>query len=74
MAPPAAEVESVGCGALHQRMVERYAPPSLIVGPGYKVVHLSKRAGRYLVHLPSVAVVEPGEALGAVSSGLFGRP
>ena len=35
-------------GALHQRMVERYAPPSLLVGPDDEVVHLSERVGRYL--------------------------
>ncbi|HEX9737366.1 MAG TPA: chemotaxis protein CheB, partial [Thermoanaerobaculia bacterium] len=37
-------------GALHERMVERYAPPSLLVGPDDTVIHLSERAGRYLVH------------------------
>jgi two-component system, chemotaxis family, CheB/CheR fusion protein len=36
-------------GALHQRMVERYAPPSLLVTPDDKVAHLSDHAGRYLV-------------------------
>ena len=37
-------------GSLHQRMVEMYAPPSLLVSPDDKIVHLSERAGRYLVH------------------------
>jgi two-component system, chemotaxis family, CheB/CheR fusion protein len=37
-------------GVLHQRMVERYAPPSLLVSPNDKVAHLSEHAGRYLVH------------------------
>ncbi|HMB54518.1 MAG TPA: PAS domain-containing protein, partial [Thermoanaerobaculia bacterium] len=37
-------------GALHHRMVERYAPPSLLVSPEDKVLHLSEHAGRYLVH------------------------
>ena len=37
-------------GALHHRMVERYAPPSRLVGPDGKVVHLSEHAGRYLEH------------------------
>jgi two-component system CheB/CheR fusion protein len=35
-------------GALHQHMVERYALPSILVGPGGKVVHVSQHAGRYL--------------------------
>ncbi|WP_339749444.1 CheR family methyltransferase [uncultured Rubinisphaera sp.] len=37
-------------GKLHQRMVERYAPPSLLVSPDDKVIHLSAHVGRYLVH------------------------
>jgi len=40
----------VAYGKLHARMVERYAPPSLLVAPDDKVVHLSERVGRYLVH------------------------
>ncbi len=35
-------------GALHQKMVERYALPSILVGPGEKTVHVSHHAGRYL--------------------------
>jgi len=37
-------------GALHERMVERYAPPSLLVDAHDTVLHLSDRAGRYLDH------------------------
>ncbi len=37
-------------GLLHQKLVERYAPPSILVSPDYKVVHFSEHAGRYLVH------------------------
>lgn len=36
--------------ALHQIMLERYAPPSILVGPDDKLVHLSEHGGRYLVH------------------------
>jgi two-component system, chemotaxis family, CheB/CheR fusion protein len=36
-------------GALHQRMVERYAPPSILVSPDDRVAHVSEHAGRYLV-------------------------
>jgi two-component system CheB/CheR fusion protein len=35
-------------GALHQKMVERYAPPSLLVDQDFRVVHASEHAGRYL--------------------------
>ena len=41
-------VEPVAYGALHQRMVESVAPPSVLVSPDDKVVHLSEHAGRYL--------------------------
>ncbi len=40
----------IAYGTLHARMVERYAPPSLLVSPDDKVVHMSEHAGRYLVH------------------------
>jgi two-component system CheB/CheR fusion protein len=42
--------EPVAYGTLHQRMVERYAPPSLLVSADNRLVHLSEHAGRYLVH------------------------
>jgi len=44
------ENEPVAYGVLHQRLVERYAPPSLLVSSDDKVVHLSEHAGRYLEH------------------------
>ncbi|HUE76398.1 MAG TPA: chemotaxis protein CheB [Longimicrobiales bacterium] len=40
----------VAPGALHQRLVERYAPPSLLVSADDTVLHLSEHAGRYLDH------------------------
>ena len=39
---------AAGYGSLHQRMVERYAPPSLLVDSEYNVLHVSEHAGRYL--------------------------
>ena len=33
---------------LHRRMLEAYAPPSIVINEAYDVVHLSSRAGRYL--------------------------
>ena len=34
---------------LHQRLLEEYAPPSLVVDDQHNIVHLSDRAGRYLL-------------------------
>jgi two-component system CheB/CheR fusion protein len=39
----------VAYGSLHQRMVEKYAPPSILIGSDNKILHLSEHAGRYLV-------------------------
>lgn len=36
-------------GKQHQRMVEKYAPASMLVGEDYRVLHLSKDLDRYLV-------------------------
>lgn len=37
-------------GVLHQRMIEQHAPPSALVSPDNKIVHLSEHAGRYLLN------------------------
>ncbi len=34
---------------LHQRLLEAYAQPSLVVNQDHEIVHLSERVGRYLV-------------------------
>ena len=36
--------------ALHHNLLERFAPPSILIGPDNQLVHLSEQAGRYLVH------------------------
>lgn len=33
---------------LHQRLLEQYAPPSVIINSDYEIVHLSEHAGRFL--------------------------
>ena len=38
----------VSQGVLHQKLVERYGPPSLLLSPDYQVIHVSENAGRYL--------------------------
>ncbi|MFO7934687.1 MAG: CheR family methyltransferase [Bacteroidales bacterium] len=35
-------------GELHHKIIEQYAPPSIILGSDYQVLHVSKTAGRYL--------------------------
>lgn len=35
-------------GELHLRMLEQYAPPSVLLNQDYEIVHLSERAGRFL--------------------------
>jgi two-component system CheB/CheR fusion protein len=37
-------------GLIHHRFLERFAPPSVLVGLDNQLVHLSESAGRYLVH------------------------
>ncbi len=41
--------EAIAYGPLHQQLVEQYAPPSLLVSPDNKIVHISEHAGRYCV-------------------------
>jgi len=36
-------------GELHHRLVERYAPPSVLVNDDLEIMHLSEHAGRFLV-------------------------
>ncbi|REJ82684.1 MAG: GAF domain-containing protein [Planctomycetota bacterium] len=42
--------DSRSYGTLHQQIVERYAPPSVLVSPDDRIVHVSQHAGRYLLH------------------------
>jgi two-component system, chemotaxis family, CheB/CheR fusion protein len=44
----AGKQERITFGDVHLRLLEEYAPPSLIVNEEYDIVHLSERAGRYL--------------------------
>ena len=49
--PPAQrQMPASGYGAAHERMLERYAPPSILVGRDQSVIHLSDSVGRYLQH------------------------
>ena len=41
-------LERMSLAALHQQLLELYAPPSILVNENYDLVHLSERAGRFL--------------------------
>jgi two-component system CheB/CheR fusion protein len=41
-------IERLSYADLHQRLLEQYGPPSVIVNEEYEIVHLSERAGRYM--------------------------
>jgi two-component system CheB/CheR fusion protein len=46
--PSAASIRHVGGLDLHLRLLEHYAPPSLVVNDQYEVLHLSESAGHFL--------------------------
>ena len=52
-------LERITISDLHQRLLEEYAPPSLVINEEYEIVHLSERAGRYL----QIAGGEPSQNL-----------
>lgn len=45
---PAPHAGSAALGELHFRLLERLAPPSVIVNADHEIVHLSEHAGRFL--------------------------
>ena len=70
-------------GALHLKLIESIAPPSVVVDSEYKVIHLSERAGRYLRFgggkstlnlVDVVSDVANGVADGAIQGGADRRP
>jgi two-component system CheB/CheR fusion protein len=50
VSPPMRVAPDVAFATVHQRLVERHAAPSLLVGPEHEVAHLSDHVGRYLQH------------------------
>ena len=38
----------ISFGELHQKLLEEYAPPSLVVNEEYDIVHMSEKVGKYL--------------------------
>lgn len=49
-ATPVAPLRSSGIvpAELHQRLLEAYAPPSIVVKEDHQIIHVSERGGRYL--------------------------
>jgi two-component system CheB/CheR fusion protein len=41
-------LERLSYTALHQQLLEQYAPPSVVVNEDFDIVHISERAGRYM--------------------------
>ncbi|TCD26542.1 PAS domain-containing protein [Pedobacter psychrodurus] len=39
--------QRISFGDLHQKMLEQYAPPSVVINSEYEIVHMSEKAGRY---------------------------
>jgi two-component system, chemotaxis family, CheB/CheR fusion protein len=48
VSPEQRVLERITYGDLHQRLLEQYAPPSVVINEEYDIVHLSERAGRYM--------------------------
>lgn len=46
--PQSSFAPPVSFGALHHKIVERYAPPSILVNEEYEILHSSEHAGRFL--------------------------
>jgi two-component system CheB/CheR fusion protein len=46
--PDPRAAERISPADLHQRLLEQYAPPSVIVTEEHNVVHMSERAGRFM--------------------------
>lgn len=45
---PQAWLSRIPAGILHQRLLEQYAPPSVVIGDDFRVLHMSERAGRFM--------------------------
>jgi two-component system, chemotaxis family, CheB/CheR fusion protein len=41
-------LERITYNELHQQLLEKYAPPSVVINQDFDLVHLSEKAGRYL--------------------------
>lgn len=66
---PAGSRKVVSFGEIHHKLVEKYAPPSVLINDDYDIVHSSETAGRYLRFMGGeptknlLKVVHPGLSL-----------
>jgi len=44
---PDVQSKRISFGELHQKMLEQYAPPSVVVNEEYEIVHMTEKAGKY---------------------------
>ncbi|MND87739.1 Autoinducer 2 sensor kinase/phosphatase LuxQ [compost metagenome] len=49
--PSPVSQKKLSYGEIHQRVLEQYAPPSVILDPDGNIVHSSDRAGKFLRHV-----------------------
>lgn len=42
------QLNRLSLGELHQKLLEQYAPPSLVVNEDYDILHMSEKVGRFL--------------------------
>ena len=68
-APDARPVDRISPGELHQRLLERYAPPSMVVTEDHHVVHLSERVGRFLQMRGGEPIARPAAGWSGPSCG-----
>ncbi|PSR51848.1 histidine kinase [Adhaeribacter arboris] len=46
--PESSPTGRISFGELHQKLLEQYAPPSLVVNEDYEILHMSEKVGRFL--------------------------
>jgi two-component system, chemotaxis family, CheB/CheR fusion protein len=46
--PETRVADRISAGELHQRLLEQYAPPSVVINEEHYVLHMSQRAGRFM--------------------------
>ncbi|MEB1528717.1 CheR family methyltransferase [Xanthomonas sp. WHRI 7945] len=46
--PSATRARGFSFADVHQRVLEHYAPPSVVVDPDYNIVHMSREVGRFM--------------------------
>ncbi len=58
---PSSPSASIGDAALHRQMLEKIAPPSMLVDENFRAIHLSEHAGRFLQYSAGSVSMEATE-------------